>query len=113
MKIRDIIIKIANREDVPKRIKWRNKIWLYDDKDQDYTNNGDYLLAYNFCNHRTLDFINDEVEIIEEEKEIEFEDIRELTQDAFDDWTEAKRINQLIKNQKKLIDVVNELRKEK
>lgn len=48
------------------------------------------------------------IEIIEEDKE--YEDIKELTQECFDHWTQAKKINSLIKNQKKLIDEVNKLK---
>lgn len=112
MKIRDIIIKIANREDVPKRIKWRNTIWIYDDKEQDYTNDDDdCLFAYNFCNHTVLGFINDEVEIIEEEKEIEnipFDN--EMTLTMMEMYHQLEKYNYKINE---LIDVVNEMRKEK
>ena len=70
MQVIDLLNKIANGEDVPKKIKWRDKIWTYNNKDQDYEINDIDLLGYGFCNHRTLDFINDEVEILEEEKKI-------------------------------------------
>ena len=54
----------------PKKIKWRDKIWTYNNRDQDYEINDTDLLGYGFCNHRTLDFLNDEIEILEEEKKI-------------------------------------------
>lgn len=68
MKVIDLLNKIANGEEVPKKIKWRDKIWTYNNKDQDYEVNDTDLLGYGFFIHRTLDFINDEVEIIEEKK---------------------------------------------
>ena len=68
MKVIDLLNKIANGEEVPKKIKWRDKIWTYNNKDQDYEINDTDLLGYGFCNHKTLDFINDEVEILEEKK---------------------------------------------
>ena len=40
--------------------------------------------------------------------EDEFEDIKEITQECFDNWTCAKHINQLIKNQKKIIERIKE-----
>ena len=69
IKIIDLLNKIANGEEIQKKIKWRDKIWTYDDRDQDYETNDTDLLGYGFSNHRTLDFINDEVEIIEEPQE--------------------------------------------
>lgn len=75
MKIIDLLVKIANGEEVPKKIKYRDQIWIYDKRDQDYKENNkndNDLLGYFFCNCRTNDFINDEVEIIEDKpKKIE------------------------------------------
>ena len=48
-----------------------------------------------------INAFNENVEILDEE---EFEDIKDITQDCFDNWTCAKHINQLIKNQKKIIE---------
>lgn len=72
MKVIDLIVKIANREEVPKKIKYRNVIWTYDEKNQDYAKNyenNDNLLCSLFCSCRTLSFINDEVELIEDKPE--------------------------------------------
>lgn len=55
--------------------------------------------------------LNDYVEIIEEDKKIEFEEIEELTCGTYD--FEKKTINSLIKNQRKLIDEVNKLKEGK
>ena len=74
MKIIDLFNKIANGEDVPKKIRYRNKIWEYNIKNQDYHNENDttnFLFSHLFDYFRTSDFINDEVGIIEEPKKIE------------------------------------------
>ena len=54
----------------PSKVKWRDKIWTYNNYNQDYVINDTDLFGYGFCNHRTLDFINDPVEILEEENKI-------------------------------------------
>lgn len=43
----------------------------------------------------------------EEVEDKEYEDIEELTQECFDHWTLAKKINALIRNQKKIIEKIN------
>ncbi len=68
MKIIDLLNKIANGEEVPKEIKYRD--WLYEfEKDCN-----DYMCQYDSLLYRENDdvrqFLNDEVEIIEEEKKI-------------------------------------------
>lgn len=70
----EIINKIANNEDIPKRIKYKDKIYIYSETDQDYLecDKDDFdLLGCAFYNLRTKDFINDKVEILEEDKDIE------------------------------------------
>jgi hypothetical protein len=71
MKVIDLLIKISNGEEVPNKIKYRDEIWVYDNRNQDYLKqykDDSDMFGYFFCNLRTLDFINDEVEIIEEKK---------------------------------------------
>lgn len=74
MKIKtiDLLFKIANNEDVPKKIKFEDKIWKYNSSVQDYMNedNNEYLFA-NIFGMETEIVLNREVEIIEEEKKIE------------------------------------------
>jgi hypothetical protein len=67
MKVIDLLNKIANGEEVPKKIKYRD--WLYEfEKDCN-----DYLCQYDSLLYRENDdvrqFLNDEVEIIEEHEE--------------------------------------------
>ena len=66
MKIIDILNDIANRKEVPLKIKWRDKIWKYYIRNQDYYASNGEALFENMAMIRTLDFITDEVEIIED-----------------------------------------------
>ena len=75
MKIIELLNRIANDEDIPKKIKYRDKIWEY----QSTIMGKCYQYYSSFCEDwRRLEdeiileeCLNDEVEIIEEKKEIE------------------------------------------
>lgn len=71
IKIIELLVRIANKEEVPKKIKYRNKIWEFIQGDYDYENKDTYLFEYLFTYITTRHFINDEVEVIEENKKIE------------------------------------------
>lgn len=71
MKIIDILVKIANNEEVPKKIKYQDKIWEYKEYNSDYKNEDINLFEDLFKKFNTKYFINAEVEIIEEPKKIE------------------------------------------
>jgi hypothetical protein len=70
MKIIDLLNKIANGEELPRKLKGNNHTYTlvenrnYEDEDGDILFSDDYF----WCNE---DFLNKELEIIEEEKEIE------------------------------------------
>ena len=70
IKIIDLLIKIA-KEEAPKKIMYQNKIWNYCKDTQDYTDGTSYLIADSVDYIYKPKFLNAEVEIIEEEKEIE------------------------------------------
>ena len=70
MKIIDLLNKIANKEQVPEKIKYENKIWEYDAYSNDYKGEDIWLFEELFEYKRTIEFINDDVEIIEEPKKI-------------------------------------------
>lgn len=77
MKIIDLLLKIANREEVPNKIKYEDVIFKYDEENKEYYEDsekysgysGGGLFAYKFMNCN--EFLNDEVGIIEEPKNIE------------------------------------------
>lgn len=156
IKIIDIFcyISTGENEKIPKRVKWRDSIWEYDDRAQDYVHKESMLFEQNkFI--RTKEFLNDEVEILDnipspdnyvpiekqmkndtftggkwyidgkeimsmeiDNEEDEFEDIEEIEIKDFykcDDYQLIRenfklvnnQINQLIKNQKKIIKRLN------
>lgn len=89
----------------PKRIRYNNEIWKYNDELKTYDND-DYdndLLEKLFYELYILDFINGEVEIIEEPKKIE--KIEKPTQDEYL-YSNGK---ELYENDMKVYDKINEL----
>ena len=68
----ELLNKIANGEEVPEKIKYKDTEYIFSDGVQDYLECNKYdfdLLGYCFCNYRTRDFINDKVEIIEDNED--------------------------------------------
>ena len=83
MKIIDLLVKIANGEEVPKKIRFDNTNWnkVYGEKYIYYTDDCDNdLFIYFFRKNLTFN-LNDEVEIIEEDKKIE--KIEDLNSDYY------------------------------
>lgn len=71
MKIIDLLNRIANEEELPKKIKNGSKIWEYEEASDDYKSGNLYLFENLFGYTKTSDFINDYIEIFEEPKNIE------------------------------------------
>lgn len=71
MKIIDLLNRIANEEELPKKIKYGSKIWEYEEASDDYKSGNLYLFENLFDYTKTSGFINDYIEIIEEPKKIE------------------------------------------
>lgn len=113
IKIIDLLNKIANGEEVPKKILLNGIIFEYqgDDylyKDEDKKEHWLFSVSYTDKYMWLENFLKAEVEIIEETKKIEYEQIEELTCNEYD--FEKKTINSLIQNQRKLIDEINNLK---
>ena len=102
MKIIDILNKVASGKDVPREIKYGGKIWKYKVPAGDYRCEDDerWLFTYLFDTTHIKNFINSKVKIIEEDKNISFEKIEELTCGTYD--FETQTINLIIKNQSNL-----------
>ena len=100
IKIIDLLNKIANSEEVPKRIKYCGNIYEYND--EFYYMNG-YSLYRDFYTEGNC--LNYEVEIIEENKKIEKLDIDKMLQ--IKKW---KRDKNAWKKINELIDEVNKLK---
>lgn len=114
MTINNLITNISKALEVPSKIKYNNEIFEYNNDYQDYESietQDKFLFEYLFSNFRMKTFMYTTVEIIEEDKKMDFEEIEELTCNEYD--FETRTINSLIKNQRKLIDEINNLKKEK
>mgnify|MGYP000300684912 CR=1 FL=1 len=114
MTINNLITNISNALEIPSKIKYNNEIFEYNNDYQDYESietQDKFLFEYLFSNFRMKTFMYTTVEIIEEDKKMDFEEIEELTCNEYDFKT--RTINSLIKNQRKLIDEINNLKKEK
>lgn len=107
MKIIDLLIKFNNGEiDNKAKFWWNGCI-----HEIEIDSAGKYSIFDTYCKiykKIELDNLNDEIKIIEEDKKIEYEQIKELTCGIYD--FEKKTINSLIKNQRKLIDEINKLK---
>ena len=103
MKIIDLLNRIANKENLPKRIKYKGIVYglkgtLYINDDET-----DRLMDFLYADFRNL---NDEIEIIEDE-EIDIQEIEELSDDIDEiGWFEVQeKINEIIR-------VVNKMQQE-
>ena len=72
MKVIDLLVKIANGEEVPKKIIYKDRVreFDYEDKDYTYISDTDYYLFHDILVEGTGDKmvtgLNDEIEIIED-----------------------------------------------
>ena len=75
IKVIDLLNMISKGEEVPKKIKWENIIYAYSEYDKDYLeypfSNEEYKGLFDMRDNILTQFLNDEVEIIEEDKKIE------------------------------------------
>ena len=106
MKIIDLINKIANGEEVPKKIKYEDEEFVftgYDSASKNYDNDLEDLFE-------VLDgsVLNDEVEILEEEILEEEKKIPEkLLKDEFDELTKEAKLWEIFYKYNDLIDYLN------
>ena len=74
IRVIDLLNKIANNEEVPEKIKWEDIIYAYSDYDKDYLefpfSDEEYRGLFCMKDSILTQFLNDEVEILEEEKKI-------------------------------------------
>ena len=107
IKIIDLLNKIANGEEVPKKFMYKNDIWEHYKELKDYTRAGkpNTFFTMYYIHH----ILNDEVEIIEEDKKIEkltFNDTDVCCVDGL-----MKQSLNIKKTINEIIDVINELKK--
>ena len=121
MTVIQLLNKIANDEEVPKKIKYEGRIWEYDASVQDYMDADivEYLFAKMF-GMKTERVLNCEVEIIEEPKKIEYPILHktapsETTGDQMPNWRNLIdcSFEHLNKTIYQLIDEINNLKENK
>ncbi len=109
IKIIDLLNKIANDEEVPKKIMFAAWLYIYDEEEKTYYDEEDRTLwqSYNFK------ILTDEVEIIEEPKKIDKITVREKTLGfPSGEWT-ARNIDKAFAIKiNELIDEINNLKEE-
>ena len=118
IKIIDLLNKIANGEELPKKIKLLcdDEIFIYEKEKDDYIGeNGDGL--FNECILDTISleiYLNDEVEIIEEPKKIEKITVREKTLGFPNgEWTARNTDKAFAIKINELIDEIKNLKEKK
>ena len=71
MKVIDLLVNISNGKEVPEKIKWEDTIYVYSKYDKDYLefpiSVDEYKGLFNMKDSILTQFLNEEVEIIEEE----------------------------------------------
>ena len=111
IKIIDLLNKIANGEEVPKKIKWLGKTYEYSHNDRFYYQNS-WSMYRDFYTEGNC--LNEDVEIIEEPKKIEkwgegaLEEMEKCTNYTLEDLQKYIRI--LAETQNELIDEINNLK---
>jgi len=102
MKVIDLLNRIANGEEVPKKVKYKTHYWEYKEEAKDYKDNEDDYV-FSCSNYDITAMLDNEVEIIEEDKKIE-------KLEYYDNsimWCMNGR--EITDNEKDLIDKINEI----
>ena len=116
MKIIDLLNKINNGEGVPEKIKFNGIVFEYDKRQQEYNykNDGGYyetLLYRVMTTHFIRSLLRTEVEVIEENKEIDIQAIKEIdVKDQFYRTDNIDKLNELTRAIKQIDKELNELK---
>lgn len=121
IKIIDLIVKIANKGEVPKKINYDGLTYIFDIAENDYISekadyyDGDYLTHKYLTESFEFDILNNEVEILDEDKEIEkIEKIHRSINEKYIGWSceEKVIIKDIIRLQDKMDEIIDKLNKE-
>ena len=99
MRVIDLLNKIANGEEVPKKILYNGAIREYNDEDKDYTNNeiGKLYLFYNVLTSGSgkelIRKLNEVVKVVEEDPK--YEEIVEWSNIAINEMKKAKDLSEI------------------
>ena len=111
IKIIDLLNKIANGEEVPLKIKYDTCIWVLRKQFNDYWNDEQYLFISGFdMFENAMCFLNDEVEIIEEEIEKLNYKVEQLDKPSHN---ESLLMNMIRENKETINKLIDELKTEK
>ena len=113
MKVIDLLNKIAKGEDIPNKIKFDGDIFVYNQtlKDYEYLDKCGWLM--DISRDSGNNFLNDEVEIIEEEKDTEELDLFKLQCTIANHYSKENiqcLANEMVRKMNKLRDAVNKLK---
>lgn len=90
MKVIDLLNKIANGEEVPEKIKWEDTIYVYSEYDKDYIefpiSVDEYKGLFNMKDSILTQYLNDEIEIIEDTPKVQVE----MTQEEYNEYLDRK-----------------------
>ena len=100
MKIIDLLNKIANGE-IPIKIEYKNKIYIYQENEQDYAYIEDGYYNWLLSDGTDMSFLNEEVELIEDE--IDIEAIQKL-----DEWV-ISRNGEVTQTEGKILEIGNKV----
>lgn len=114
MKVVDLLVKIANDEEVPKKIKVYSCIWNCVEEDYNYKNQYNAELFGDIIEEDFLDHLGDEIEKIYDDKKIEKLIVNKNKLDG--KWKNGSSYNYtvsmpqqvIIEKINEIIDVINE-----
>ena len=105
MKVIDLLNKIANDEEVPKKIKYDDRFYIFNEKKDNYYENETCSINWDYV---ALHCLNEEIEIIEEPKKIEKIDTEWLKNVNMTDLkTYEIIIEETMKKLNNIIDYIN------
>lgn len=117
IRVIDLLNKIANGEEVPEKVKYCGSEYLYLNHRKDYKN---MELDFDSCiidsKYHNLDWLNDTVEIIEEQEEIDIQSIEEIKEVFIENSScgedvkyLARKYNEILKWAKQLEKKINNI----
>ena len=111
MKVIDLLNKIANNEEVPKKIKCDGYTWVYQKGTHDYLNDEkNFFSVYGFVEHEDAkDFLKKEIKIIEEKPK----KIEKLPKHITDNACASKDLREIANKINEIIDYLLEKESDK
>lgn len=113
MKIIDLLVKISQGEKMPKKIKYEGYVWKYSTDAKDYCRDDtdeEYIYLFQDLFEKAIYFLNNEVEIIEEDTKLKKINLNYSVPYAIYDMKALREtLEEIIENQRIHEDRINEL----